>query len=102
MIRRPPRSTLFPSTTLSRSASPALTASTAGTCSATVTVTATDECGNNASVTYSTRIDRAAPPATKTPILAYYPTRPPPEATDIAPTTPTDTCTASPPFTATP
>jgi len=37
------------------------TASTAGTCSATVTVVATDVCGNSASVNYSTRIDNSPP-----------------------------------------
>ena len=46
--------------------SPTKTASTVGTCSATVTVTATDECGNSGSVTYSTRIDNTNPLVTKT------------------------------------
>src|SRR2546423_9546918 len=55
-------------------ASPALTASTEGNCSATVTGRATDECGNFAYVTYSTRIDGENPVATKTTIAACYPT----------------------------
>ena len=38
-----------------------LTASTTGTCSATITVTGTDECGLTSSVTYNTRIDGDAP-----------------------------------------
>lgn len=37
------------------------TASTVGTCSATITVTGMDMCGNEQSVTYSTRIDNAPP-----------------------------------------
>src|SRR5262249_7920713 len=37
------------------------TASTVGTCSAVVTVTATDACGNSDSVTYNTRIDNMPP-----------------------------------------
>src|SRR6185503_16219279 len=46
-------------------------ASTVGTCSATITVTGTDECNNSSSVTYTTRIDNTAPvlsgqPATTT------------------------------------
>ena len=40
---------------------PTLTASTVGTCSAVVTVTATDAVGNHASVTYHTRIDNQPP-----------------------------------------
>ena len=36
--------------------SPVLTASTVGTCTATITVTATDGCGNHASVQYNTQI----------------------------------------------
>ena len=45
------------------------TASTSGTCTATVTVTGTDDCGNAASVTHATRIDDTAP----TVILASAP-----------------------------
>jgi hypothetical protein len=40
---------------------PTLEASTVGTCSAVITVTATDVCGNTANVTYNTRIDATAP-----------------------------------------
>ena len=40
---------------------PTLTACTVGTCSAVVTVTATDTVGNHASVTYNTRIDNQPP-----------------------------------------
>ncbi len=41
-----------------------LSASTSGTCTAEITVTATDECGNSASVLYATRIDDTDPVVT--------------------------------------
>src|SRR5206468_7572607 len=80
--------------------SPALTASTVGTCSATVTVRATDECGNYAEVTYSTRIDNGNPTVTKTSIAACYPTAADAEAAAIAATSAMDNCTGSPALTA--
>jgi len=80
--------------------SPALTASTVGTCSATVTVRATDECGNFAEVSYSTRIDGGNPMVTKTSIAACYPTAAAAEAAAIAATSATDNCTTSPALTA--
>jgi hypothetical protein len=43
------------------------TASTVGTCSATITVTGTDACTNSSSVTYSTRIDNTPPVLTGCP-----------------------------------
>src|SRR5258706_13214340 len=87
MTGHPPRSTLFPYTTLFRS-------------SATVTVRATDECGNFAEVSYTTRIDGGNPTVTKTTIGACYPTAAAAEAAAIAATSATDNCTASPALTA--
>src|SRR5256885_5095374 len=75
MIRPPPRSTLFPYTTPFRSCPGDLTksVSTSGDCSATITVTVTDGCGNHASTTYNTRIDGAPPTITTGVIAACYP-----------------------------
>src|SRR5206468_410027 len=69
-------------------------------CSATVTVRATDECGNFAEVTYSTRIDNGSPTVTKSSIAACYTTVAAAEAAAIAATSATDNCTASPTLTA--
>lgn len=68
------------------------TASTVGTCSATITVTATDGCGNNASVQYATRIDSTPPILTKGAIGACYQTRAEAEAAALAATTASDNC----------
>src|SRR6266516_5406290 len=68
------------------------TASTVGTCSATVTVTATDACGNSASTSYSTRIDNTPPTVTAGSIASCYPTAAAAEAAAIAATTTTDNC----------
>jgi hypothetical protein len=68
------------------------TASTVGTCSAVVTVTTTDGCGNSASVTYNTRIDNTPPMVTPGTIAPCYPTVAAAEAAAIAATTATDNC----------
>src|SRR4029453_7799282 len=49
-----------------------LTCKVEGDCSATVTVTGTDACGNSASVTYTTRIDNIPPVVTGCPVDATY------------------------------
>ncbi|MBK8922692.1 MAG: HYR domain-containing protein [Saprospirales bacterium] len=68
------------------------TASTAGTCSAVITVTVTDMCGNTATVTYTTKIDNTAPTATAGTINMCYPTVAAAEAAAIAATTSSDNC----------
>src|SRR5690606_19223741 len=68
------------------------TASTAGTCSAVVTVTATDGCGNTASTTYDTRIDNTPPDVTEGTIDACYATVALAEAAALTATTATDNC----------
>lgn len=68
------------------------TALVAGTCSAVVTVTTTDQCGNSAAVTYNTRIDNAAPTTTQGTIAACYTTVAAAEAAAIAATTAVDGC----------
>jgi len=67
-------------------------ASTAGTCSAVVTVTATDECGNQSMTTYNTRIDNAIPILTPGVIASCYPNAAAAEAAALAATTVTDDC----------
>ncbi|NUQ24051.1 MAG: T9SS type A sorting domain-containing protein [Saprospiraceae bacterium] len=64
----------------------------AGTCSAVVTVTTTDQCGNSTVVTYNTRIDNAAPTTTQGTIAACYTTVAAAEAAAIAATTAVDGC----------
>jgi hypothetical protein len=67
-------------------------ASTVGTCSAVITVTTTDGCGNATSVTYSTRIDNTAPTVTVGTIASCYLTVAQAEAAALAATTATDNC----------
>ncbi len=69
-------------------------ASTTGTCSAVVTVTVTDACGNSNSVNYNTRIDSTDPTVTAGSIGACYPTAAAAEAAAITATTYGDDCTA--------
>src|SRR3989442_1294898 len=76
--------------------SPVKTASTVGACSATVRVTATDECGSFAAACSSTRIDNTNPTVTAGSIAACYPTVAAAEAAAIAATTASDNCTGSP------
>jgi hypothetical protein len=71
------------------------TASTSGTCTATITVSTVDECGNSKSVTYSTRIDNAGPTVTPGTIAACYPTEAAAEAAAIDATTANDDCPSS-------
>ncbi len=68
------------------------TALTTGTCSAVITVTGADGCGNSASVTYNTRIDNTPPTVTAGTIAACYPTVAAAEAAALAATTATDNC----------
>jgi hypothetical protein len=68
------------------------TASTAGTCSAVITVTVSDGCGNTASTTYDTRIDNTSPVSTAGSISACYPTLAAAEAAALAATSATDNC----------
>ncbi|MBI3417946.1 MAG: hypothetical protein HY043_21870, partial [Verrucomicrobia bacterium] len=68
------------------------TANTVGTCSAVVTVTVTDGCGNAASVTYNTRIDNTPPVPVAGTIAACYPTVAAAETAAIAATGATDNC----------
>jgi hypothetical protein len=67
-------------------------AATAGTCSAVVTVTTTDGCGNATAVTYNTRIDNTAPTVTAGTIGSCYPTAAAAEAAALAATSATDNC----------
>jgi len=71
------------------------TASTVGTCTAVVTVTTTDGCGNSTQVTYNTRIDNVGPTVTPGTIAACYPTVAAAEAAAIAATTANDDCPSS-------
>ena len=68
------------------------TASTVGTCSAVITVTTQDGCGNSTSVTYNTRIDNTAPTVTVGTIGSCYPTVAAAEAAALAATSATDNC----------
>ncbi len=68
------------------------TANTVGTCSAVITVTTTDGCGNATAVTYNTRIDNTAPTVTVGTIGSCYPTVAAAEAAALAATTATDNC----------
>ncbi|MDZ4678924.1 MAG: T9SS type A sorting domain-containing protein, partial [Saprospiraceae bacterium] len=68
------------------------TASTAGTCSAVITVTTTDGCGNSATTTYNTRIDNTLPTVTPGTIAPCYTTVAAAQAAAIAATTATDNC----------
>lgn len=65
---------------------------TTGTCSAVITVTATDCAGNTASVTYNTRIDNTPPTLTAGTIASCYPDVQTAEAAAKAATTRTDNC----------
>ncbi len=67
-------------------------ASTVGTCSAVITVTTTDGCGNATAVTYNTRIDNTAPTVTVGTIGSCYPTVAAAEAAALAATSATDNC----------
>jgi hypothetical protein len=67
-------------------------ASTVGTCSAVVTVTTTDGCGNATAVTYNTRIDNTAPTVTVGTIASCYPDVASAEAAALAATSATDNC----------
>src|SRR5205085_3093972 len=66
-----------------------------GTCSALVTVTETDGCGNSSSTTYSTRIDNTAPTVIVGTIAACYPTVAAAETAAMAATSATDNCTGT-------
>ncbi|MFO0839492.1 MAG: hypothetical protein U1D55_13330 [Phycisphaerae bacterium] len=68
--------------------------STVGTCSAVVTVTYTDGCGNvSNALTYSTRIDNSGPVASSSgPIAACYPDAASAEAAALANSSATDNC----------
>jgi hypothetical protein len=68
------------------------TAATVGDCSAVITVTATDGCGNISSTTYNTRIDNTAPVITATAIGTCYPTAAAAAAAALAATTALDNC----------
>jgi hypothetical protein len=68
------------------------TASTVGTCSAVITVTTTDGCGNATSVTYNTRIDNTAPTVTAGTIGSCYASVAAAEAAALAATSATDNC----------
>ncbi|MEP6647288.1 MAG: HYR domain-containing protein, partial [Saprospiraceae bacterium] len=70
-------------------------ASTVGTCSATVTVTETDQCGNQSSFTYSTRIDNTAPVIITGTIATCYQTVGDAEAAALLATTATDNCSGA-------
>ncbi len=68
------------------------TASTVGTCSAVITVTTQDGCGNSTSITYNTRIDNTAPVVTTGTISSCFPTVAAAEAAALAATSATDNC----------
>ncbi len=71
----------------------AKTATTSGTCSATITVTGTDDTGNFATAVYSTRIDNTAPVAISTgPIGTCYPTVGAAQAAALMNSSATDNC----------
>ena len=67
-------------------------ASTVGDCSATITVTATDGCGNSSFVTFNTRIDNTPPTLITGTIENCYPTTAEAEAAALAATIPSDNC----------
>jgi len=75
-------------------------ASTSGTCSAIITVTVTDPCGNNNFVTYNTRIDNTAPTVTAGTIASCYALVAAAEAAAIAATSATDNCAGTLSYTA--
>ncbi len=72
-----------------------LSASTVGTCPATITITATDFCGLSATTSYTTVIDNTPPVITAGTISACYPTRAEAEAAALAATTAADNCSAA-------
>jgi hypothetical protein len=67
-----------------------ITADTSGDCSATITVTLTDECGNETEYYYNTRIDNEAPTATQGSIASCYASAGLAEAAAVAATTDLD------------
>jgi hypothetical protein len=71
---------------------PTEVASTAGTCSAVITVTVTDANSNSATTTYNTRIDNTAPTVTVGTIASCYATVAEAEAAALAATSATDNC----------
>ena len=71
------------------------TASTSGTCSATIIVTVTDGCGNSASVSYNTRIDNIPPTLTSGTIADCFSTIAAAETAAKAATTATDNCSGT-------
>ncbi len=70
-----------------------ISAEAVGTCSATVTITATDDCGNASTHVYNTRIDSDAPMVTQGSIMSCYPTQVDAENAATAATSATDNCT---------
>jgi len=66
--------------------------STVGTCSAVVTVTETDACGNSSSTIYNTRIDNTPPGIISGTIATCYPNVAAAEAAALAATSATDNC----------
>ena len=77
------------------------TATTVGTCSAVITVTVTDPCGNSATHTFNTRIDGQGPTMIKGTIASCYLTQSAAQSAAIAATTATDNCLGTvAPFTA--
>ncbi len=87
--------TTDPTDNCSDSADIVLTADTVGDCSATVTVTVTDECGNFTEYVYNTRVDGTPPTATQGTINACYDTVAEAETAALAATTdPADNCSA--------
>ena len=72
-----------------------LSASTVGTCLATITITATDACGNIATTSSTTVIDNTPPVITTGTINACYPSRAEAEAAALAATSATDNCSAT-------
>ncbi|MBK8506526.1 MAG: hypothetical protein IPL46_32615 [Saprospiraceae bacterium] len=71
------------------------TASTVGLCSAIITVTATDECGNSAMTSYNTRIDNTPPTVMMGTIAPSYPSITAAESAALLATTATDNCSGS-------
>ncbi len=67
-------------------------AATVGTCSATITVTVMDGCGNTGTAIYMTRIDGTPPAVVTGAIAACYPTVAAAEAAALLATTATDNC----------
>ena len=67
--------------------------SVTGTCNATVTVTATDACGNQSSTNYSTKIDNTPPVITTGTIGSCYPTNAAARNAALAATSAIDNCT---------